>query len=394
MKLTRVLLLILCCVVLSGCWDKVEIDRKIFVSVIGIDLGKDSGKEKEKEVKKIKPDEPFQERLQQKKLALTYGFPDISELGPGKSGTAKDQFINVEASSMEDGLLEATSRSSRSINVGQTKLIMLSSSILEQPETFKEILDYIARHANLNKMMNIVIAEGKAEDYAKYKPPMEKSIEYYLSGLMESNKRNATILPVTVNEVLVLLAQNGNAIIPRIEIEKEKNEIMLSGVAVIKNYILKGYLTRVEVADLEIMRGKVRGGKRVIYRDGHPVDINIEDIDRKIRVSGDKNKLKFDIDIRLEGQLREYYQDKIVFSKEELSSLEKDFSNSISEECDVIAKMLQREFAVDPIGFREYLEQRKPGLWWEVKDKWEEVYKNADITVNVDTKIRRIGVTR
>lgn len=392
MKLKKILPIVLCCALLSGCWDKIEIDRRVFVSVIGIDLGKDSGNEKE--AKKVSPEEPFQERIQQKKLSLTYGYPDISELGPGKSGTAKDQFISVDASSMEDGILQATSRSSRSIHIGQTKLILIGSGVLEKPETFKEIVDYIERHPNLNKMMNVVVAEGKAEDFIKFKPPMEKNIEYYLSGLMESSKRNATILPVTVNEMLVLLSQNGNAIIPKVSIDKEKNELTLSGIAVIKNYAIKGYLTPVEVANLEIMRGKLKGGKRVIYREGHPVSINVEDIDRDISLTGDKNKLKFNIDIRLEGQLREYYKGANVFSKQTLESLETDFSKSIAEECNVIAKMLQREFAVDPIGLREYVEQFKPSVWNEIKDKWDDVYKNADITVSVQTKIRRIGVTR
>jgi spore germination protein len=392
MRLKRIFPLVLCCLLLSGCWDKVEIDRKIFISVIGIDSGEDIGKEKE--TKKITSDEPFQERVQQKKLKITYGFPDISEVEPGKNSTGKDQFINVDAASMEDGLFQATGRSSRSIYLGQTKLIVLSSSILEDAETFKEILDYLERHPNLNKMMNIVVAEGKAEDYIRFTPPMEKNIETYLSGLMESSKRNATILPVTLSEMLVLLSQNGNAIIPKMNIEKGKKEINLSGIAVIKNFTLKGYLTPVEVANLEIMRGKIRGGKRVIYKEGHPVDISIEDLDRKVTLSGDKNKLQFNIDLRIEGQLRQYYKDKIIFSKEALNSLEKDFSKSISEECNVIAKMLQREFQVDPIGLREYVEQRKPALWKEVKDNWEEAYKNADIIVTVDTKIRRIGVTR
>jgi hypothetical protein len=74
--------------------------------------------------------------------------------------------------------------------------------------------------------------------------------------------------------------------------------------------------------------------------------------------------------------------------------LEKDFSKSISEECSIIAKMLQREFAVDPIGLREYVEQRMPAIWRDIKDKWEEAYKNADINVSVDTKIRRVGVKK
>lgn len=392
MKLRKLVPLVLCTFLLSGCWDKIEIDRRIFVSVIGIDMGKDSGNKEEAE--KIKPSDPFQGRVQQKKLNITYGFPDISELGPGKSGTAKDQFINVDAASMEDGILEATGKSSRSIHLGQTKLIMLSSALLEDPDTFKEIIDYLERHPNLNKMMQIVVVEGNAEEYLKYTPPMEKNIEYYLSGLMEGSKRNATILPVTVSEMLVLLAQNGNAMIPRLSIEKEKNEVTLSGMAIIKNYKLKGYMTPLEVADLEIMRGKIRGGKKVIYKDTHPVDINIEDIDREVKVRGNKNKLIFDLNIRLEGQLREYYLDKSVFSVQELTSIEQDFSKSISVECDVIAKMLQKEFTVDPIGLREYLEQRKPALWREVKDNWEEAYKNADINVNVETKIRRIGVSR
>ncbi|MCM8709709.1 Ger(x)C family spore germination protein [Clostridium sp. SYSU_GA19001] len=392
MKIKRIFLIILCCLFLSGCWDKIEIDRKIFVSVIGIDLGKDAGKNEE--AKKIKPDEPFHERIQQHKLNITYGFPDISELGPGKSGTAKAQFINIDAFSMEDGILQATAKSSRNIHIGQTKLLMISSELLENPDIFKEIIDYFERHPNINMMMNVVVAEGKTEDYFKYKIPMEKNIEYYLSGLMESSKRNASILPVTLSEMLVLLNKNGNAIVPKISINKEKNDVSLSGMAVIKNFALKGYLTPIEVADLEIMRGKVKGGKRVIYRDGHPIDVSIEDIDREIKVDGDKNKLQFNIDIRLESQLRGYYKGVEVFSKEQLDSLESDFSKSISEECNVIAKMLQKEFSVDPIGLKEYVEQHKPVLWREIKDNWDKVYNDADIKVSVNMKIRRIGVSR
>lgn len=392
MKLKKLIVLLLCCILLSGCWDKVEIDRKIFISIIGIDLGEDSGDDKE--AKEIKPDDPFQERIAQKRLSLTYGFPDISTAGPGNTGSIFDKFLNVDASSMEDGILQATGKSSRSIHLGQTKLIILSSEVLEKPDIFKEIMDYLERHPNLNKMMQVVVADGKAEDLVKYKPFMEKTTEAYLSGLMESSKRNATILPVTLNEILILLDQNGNAIIPKVTIEKDKGDLKLSGIAVIKNFKLKGYLTPVEVANLEIMRGRLKGGKRVIYKGGHPIDINIEDMNRKVKVSGDKNKLKFNIDARLEGQLREYTMGKQVFSKEELNTIQNDFSKSISDECNIIAKMMQGEFGVDSIGLMEYVEKYKPTLWKDIKDNWEEAYKNADINVNVEVKIRRIGISK
>jgi spore germination protein len=391
-KLKRITPIILCSLLLSGCWDKVEIDRRIFITIIGVDLGKDAGDNKE--AKTVKPNEPFQQRISNKKLSIIYGFPDISALGPGNVGTAKDKYLSVDASSMEDGILEATGRSSRSIFLGHTKLIILNSGILEKPEVFKEILDYLVRHPNLDKMMQVVVTDEKVEKFVKYKPIMEKSIENYLTGLMESSKGNASIRPVTLNEILILLDQNGNAIIPKISMDKEKDDIVLSGMAVVKDYKLKGYLTPIEVADLEIMRGKIKGGKRVIYKDEHPIEINIEDVTRKLKVGGDKNKLKFNINAKIEGQLREYYKGKKVFSKTELNSIENDFSQSISEECKIVAKMLQKEFMVDPIGLREYLEKYKPSLWKEIKDNWEEAFKNADIVVSVDVSIRRIGVTQ
>lgn len=392
MKYKRILPIILCSLFLSGCWDKVEIDRKLFITTIGIDLGKDAGNNKD--AKEIKPNDPFQDRISSKKLSIIYSFPDISSLGPGITSTARDKYINVDASSMEDGIIEATGRSSRSIYLGQTKLIMLNSAILEQPDIFKEILDYLERHPYLNKMMRIVVSEGKAEEFVKFQPTMEKNIENYLTGLMESSESNASILPVTLNEVIILLGQNGNAIIPKISMDKEKKDIVLSGVAVIKNYKLKGFLTPEEVADLEIMRGKIKGGKRVIYMDGHPIDIEINDIERKIKVSGDKNKLFFNINCRLEAQLMEGFKGKEILSNTELNSIEKNFSESISKECNIIAKLLQTEFQVDPINLREYVEKYKPSLWKGIKDNWDEAFKSAEITVNVDVKIRRIGVTK
>ena len=75
MKFKMVLPVILSCVLLTGCWDKVEIDRLNFISTIAIDPGEDIGKEKE--LKSINPEEPFAEG-QIKKINVTYGFPDMS----------------------------------------------------------------------------------------------------------------------------------------------------------------------------------------------------------------------------------------------------------------------------------------------------------------------------
>ena len=391
MKLKTIFILVICSLFLCGCWDKVEIDRKIFISTIAIDVGKEIGQEKE--LKKIKPSDPFSEEAI-KKINVTYGYPNLSGASPTNSSGLKDGIIEVEAYSMGDSVKKAASKSSRSLHFGHSQLLVLSSDILEYPDTVKEIIDFLQRQPILNRNMYVVVSEGKAEDYLKFKTTMEKSLESYISGLTENVGKTSSILPVTLNEFLILLSENGNAIAPRLTIDKEKKELQLSGVALIKNYALIGYLSNTETSNLELLRGKLKGGTKAIYKEGHPIDLNIDGVERKVKLRREKGKLVYDINLLLEGKIENYYVDKKIFSEDTLREIEKDFDKAINKECEKIAKITQKKYVIDPIGLREYTEKYHKDIYEEVKNKWDEEYKNAIINVNVTTKIRRIGVVK
>lgn len=390
-QLSRFLPLFLCCTLLSGCWDRIDIDRRIFISTIAIDVGKDIAKEDE--LKKIKPTDPFQGSIAEK-LSITYGFPDVSDLSPGKGGRPKGQYISVDASSMQDGILQASSKSSRSVHLEQTKLLMISSDILSYPDTFKEIIDYFQRNPRLNRMLQVVITDGKAQTYITYKPPMENSSEAYLTGLLDNSTVNSTILPISLNELLQSLNQSNNAILPRLIIEPDKKDLKLNGVGIIKNYSLKGFLNYEETSVLEMLRGKLKGGSKIIYKDAHPVDYIIEGMERKITSSSQNGKLKFNVNIKLEGKILNYYFGDKLYSEQQLVSLENDFSKSISQECERVINLTQEQYGVDPIGFREYLQNYDPKAWNKVKNNWSDAYKGANVTTNVQVSIRRIGAVQ
>ncbi|MBU3143166.1 Ger(x)C family spore germination protein [Clostridium sp. CF012] len=391
MKFKMGLPIILSCVLLTGCWDKVEIDRLNFIAAIAIDPGEDIAKEKE--LKGINPEEPFAEG-KIKKMNVTYGFPDMSMVGAGKSGSAEEKYINTEAYSMEDASSEAMAKSSRDIYMGHTKLLILSSNLLEYKDTVKEVVDYLQRNPNINRMMDIVVSDGKAEDYIKFKPMTENSTQYYISGLMANSKKNSRIMSINLNEFLILLSENGNVLLPRITLEKEKKELILSGAAIIKNYELKGYFTPLELMDIQLLSGKFSIGKKVIYIDGHPVDYIINGYEREMRVEEEDDKLVINIDLSLEGQINGYYADKKILGKEELQRLQNTFNNSISIECEKIMKVAKEEFEIDPFGVSEHIQKFKPSLWNKIEKDWQEKYKNAIVKVTVNTEIRRIGTVQ
>lgn len=394
MKLKKVVVIILSCCFLSGCWDKVEIERRSFISTIAVDIGEDIGDEEK--FKEIKSNEIFKEE-DFKKLNVTFGFPDISELGPQKGSTAKEQLVTTEAFSMQDSITRLAAKMSRSIYTGHSKLLILSDQIMEYPETIREVFDFLERQPDINRMMLVVIAKGRAEDFVKFQPNMEKNIESYISGLMENSISNFSIIPTRLNDVLISLYKNRNTIIPTIEFDKvDKNQLIISGVALVKNYKLEGYLTPSEDASLEILRGKIRGGKEIILREGHPIELQITGIKRKISLVEDTNpkRLKFNIDVQLEGQLKGYYIGSDIFSEGEIEKIQDDFNDVIERKCEKSARIIQEQHTIDAIGLRDYVEKFRPELYKRIKDDWEEVYKNANIDVTVSTKARRLGITK
>lgn len=390
MRFKKMVIPIFCCFLLTGCWDNVEIDKKTFVSVLGVDVSKDINNEDV--LKKLKPDEPFQE-TNIKRIQVTYGFPDLSQLGPNKQGTAKDKYIMSEATTMQDAVSKASIKTSRDIFLGQTKLLILSTRIMERKEMVKEIIDYIQRNPRINKTMYVAVSEERAEDIIKFNPVTENNIETYLSGIMENSKRNSTVLPITLNELLILLDTNNNAIIPRIKLDKDKNEVSMSGTAIIKDFTIKGQLTPVETSDIEIIRGRIRGGKKTIYKNGRPVEFVIENGERKLKVTENGGKLRFDVKVKLEGEIEQYYLVPNLMNTSTINSLQENFDKSLSEECKKTAKLIQNEYKIDPMQLQESIEKYNPKLWNKIKDKWEEAFRSADINVEVKTHIRRIGAS-
>ncbi|MDU7253780.1 MAG: Ger(x)C family spore germination protein [Clostridium sp.] len=385
-----VIMLILSTICMTGCWDKVEIDKKAFVSVLGVDAGKDIGKEKQLE--KISPAASFT-GSKIDKIRVTYAFPNISELGPEKGGTAGENSMSLDAYSMQDSIDKIVNKSSRNLSFGHLKLMVLNTSILDYSNAFKEVIDYIQRQPAINRMIYIVFSEDKSEEILRFKPNMEKSIENYIIGMLENNEKNNTAFPLTLNEFLEEISQNNTALIPVINIDKKNEDLKISKVAVIKNNKIKGYISTEQSNNIQLINKKFKGGTRTIIRDGSPLDYSIENSERKIKLK-DKENLSFDIKLNLEGQIKGYNIDKQISSKGDINKIEEDLNKAIRQEINEVIRISQSEYNTDILDLGEYVHKYHPKLWEKIKGNWNDLYKSLNINVTVDTKVRRIGAIK
>lgn len=388
----KIILVLLITLTLTGCYDKVEIDKKNIISTLGIDVGDDILKIKE--LKEITPESPFAEK-ELAKLKITFGFPDSSELGPQKGNSAKEQYITANAYSMEDAISKATLRNSRVPILGHNKIMVLSNELFQYTQTLKEIFDFIERNPEISKTMYVVVCEGKTEDYIKYIPKSEKNIENFLVGLMENAKRNSSIVPIKFIDLIKAIKEDRDITIPRIIFSKEENEVVLKGSSIFQNYEIKGFLNNIETSDLEILKQNVIGGKKVIYVNSSPVDLIINGVNRKITLtSKDIDNLAFDVNILIEGDIAGYKADGNLYTKENLDKIQSYFNKSLAEECVRVLNRTQLNLGVDVVGFNSYLKSYHPLVYMKVKDDWRETFKKSKINVVVDTKIRRIGTIK
>ncbi|MBV1818790.1 Ger(x)C family spore germination protein [Clostridium cochlearium] len=377
---------------ISGCWDKVEIDRKIFVSTLGINAGEDI--ERKKEIKEIESNEPFTDNYI-KKLKVVYGYPDISELTPEKGGEAREKNITVDSYSMEDAYIKAISKSSRDISFGHLKLLILSKDLFQYPDTIKEVVDYLQREPAITRDMLVIACDGDVKNYIDFEPDTEKNIHNYIVGLIENSDSNSNIIPINFNKFMKGMNEKGNIMLPLLTRRKDEKGVELSNSCIIKDFKFQNVLSSAQTSGIKLLTGKYKRGNKVIYKEGHPIDLLIENAEKKIKLKSKADgKLNLDINISLEGQIRGYYLGKEFINKDNLKEVEESFNEAISKELERLIETTQKKYNVDLINIDEHLKKYHPNIWNKIKDNWDDVYRDVNIKVNVKTYIRRIGAIK
>lgn len=75
-------------------------------------------------------------------------------------------------------------------------------------------------------------------------------------------------------------------------------------------------------------------------------------------------------------------------------SVERRVAAEVRKEVELVLKRTQKELKVDMIGFGLALYRHEPRMWEQVKDRWDELFPDVPVTVDVQANVRRTGLTR
>lgn len=369
----RILIILLFSLIfLSGCWDKVEIEQRIFVSDIGVDLY-----EKEK----------------MNRFIVTYQYPNINAIGKNATEDKKSFVLSTPCSSIFQASRELSTKSPFPFYFKHVKVLILGEELLKEENLVREVIDELNRDTKINKKIQIIAAEGKAKDILNTNISREHTVDGFIYSTVKDNKTSSRFTSQTLTGLISDLDFSGVTLIPRITIRD--NRYNISGGCIMKNYKQVAWIDEKENRAISLLNNKVKNETIDTIYKGDLVSYTVTDTraNKKVRID---DGIKADFSIQIEGYLQGYIldQDKTAFRNEVLKEMEEVMEREVKREVEKTINKLQKTHKADIIGIGEHLSKFQPRTWKKIKDNWEEIFPNIDINVTIDVKIRRTGLTK
>ncbi|QXM06784.1 Ger(x)C family spore germination protein [Crassaminicella indica] len=380
LKLICIMLIVI--LTATGCWDKVEIDKRAFVVVICID------KFQPKEENGKKPIDSSKNRY-----VVTIEYPNAGVIAGKQDGEPKFTYSSV-GKSFYDTLESLSTRLGRKMQFRHIKAIILGEALAKDEKLFREILDAIERSPKIGRKVNLMITPGEAKDLLNTSTKDEPVLGLFIRELMEQNLRTSRMADADLGYILRSLHESRAAITPKIF--SSKDEFKIAASAVIKDFKMVGELGETDTRNLMFMFNKVQSSLIDVKIDDILLPIHITALNTKKKVYEKNGIIYTSFSIKGEGDLIQHLfevRDQPLDDKY-IEKIEKEVSKYIKEQIISTYKKIQKDFGADLAQAGEYLRKHEPELWESIRNDWSEIFPKTKVVVNVDLNIRRIGVTQ
>lgn len=376
-KRIRIAAMILLCMLLTtGCWDKIEIENRLFVLGIGVDTVKEEGG-----------------KISKDKYTLSFVAPKVREAMEG-SGPAFSIYKTVDTSVIMS-LSQLLERFSQKQFFGHTRAVIFGEDIMKNEKLLKEVIDGLSRYHELHNSMYVYIVPSRAEDVFKVEPEYENLLAPYITGITDNSEYTSKIMKMSLTDMIIMLTNHkGGLVIP--ELIPDKKEVKVTGAGVLRDYKLIGYLGDQETAVYNWLTDKAKGGIITINHKDVVLAFRHFTFKRDIKLSKvEGGKIYLDYNMKTEGSIEEYILGEKILESAFLQEINKEVEKRIESESEKLIKKFQQEFRIDLIGAEDYLSKRQPKLYKTIEKGYDKFFTdNIIINVKAEVDIRRVGLSQ
>ncbi|WP_035317847.1 Ger(x)C family spore germination protein [Brevibacillus laterosporus] len=406
---------------ISGCWDRQEIEDLGMVIGIGIDSpqkenhsesqqnqeedeagSSDAGSESSQQKDDSSPETKVKQKVS---VLLTHQnvLPKVL-VGTAKvTGTQKQAYYNIsgEGNSFFEIIRNFATKSSRPPFFLHVKTMVIGEAIAKKL-SLNKMLEYFLRDTELRRTVLVVVAKGRAIEILNKKPLNEALPAIEILSIIDNVRKSLDIAtPASLGHISENMTMKNSFMIPRVE--PLNKTIKISGAALIKGDTGKmiGWLGDKEVrgANLLIGSGKSKWEKHAgLIKTSMPPNNNmiiyeIRTVSSKITPKVQNGKVSFSVQINLNGRIGEdWSQTENSFKDSYLQKAGEAFEKKIKELTRNTLNKLQKKWKIDVLGFHKALSVHYPDVWEKMKQNWDDEFSKIPIDVQVKVHVREFGL--
>lgn len=368
--------------ILTGCWNRNELNDMAITVALGIDQ---SGDQYSISAQIVNPSEIAA------KAAGGKGAPVVTYTERGDT--------------VFEALRKMIKKSPRKIYHSHVRLVVFGEEFARE-EGIGKALDFLSRDHEMRTDFALLVAKGlSAEKILQvYTIPQEIiPANKIFKSLETSEKAWAATAKVTLDELISDIVSEGNQpTLTGIELtgEKEKEEVQtkenvdkisptsslrIADVAIFKKDKLIGWLNEEESKGFQFITGNVKSTVgHVSCPDGG--ELALEVIRTKSEIKGNviNGKPVANVKIRIEANVGDVECDIDLSKTENIYELEKLGAKKLKGIMEASVKKAQ-ENKTDIFGFGDAIHRSNPKAWKEIKDEWDKEFADLPVNFKVDS---------
>ncbi|ADQ40274.1 germination protein, Ger(x)C family [Caldicellulosiruptor acetigenus I77R1B] len=418
------ILIVFLAFLLSGCWDRVEIEDRGYILALGVDkydpsdlnkyetreyidldrkTQKFSPEQQKPDIKtdqkgidpqtkrKVKP--PLPSSKNEYKFAVTVLFPNLRTIGKDSKPDEQMRFLFVRPTNNVIGIRNYLEREiNKRLYYGYLKVVVLGRDLVEEPGYVREVLDALNRESDIPQNTFLLVSETTARDILNTMPLVQPVTGIHLFEISKNASIYGRIIDTPLSQVVNSFINSNCAVISRVEPGVET--LKVAGAAVFKNFRFVGWLDEKQLQIYKLLMGKAKHTfiDDLKYKSTHVPFITTE-IQTKKKIKSEKGRLKIVYNLRIEGEVIEFvfksgYK---VLDDPMRKYIQSELNKIIKKRADDLIYLLKYRYNADVLGIGDFISKHRPKDWEKLKKNWDDEFKKIDIEVVTDVRLRRSG---
>lgn len=373
-KLPAILYIIFSLLLLTGCWDRTEINDLALITASSYDMA---------------PGGKLQYSVQ---ILLPAGGSKGGGQG-GSGGQGKKSYVVETAVGIDPGDAEKNIQKKfpRRLFRGHRRVIIFGEELARHG--LEIMLDSIGRDPQNRLRTNVIVAKGqKGIDLLKSDYPIER--------IPTEAMREMTVLGVGIDaniHDLLIAASNKGVQAIAVAIEKGQGEegFKTAGLALFKDLKLEGYLDNEKTEGFLWTKGRQKKGIIATQVPGYDgvIRINIKSQEARIVPKIKGKKPVIGIEILGSGSIYGNSTKLDMSVPDNIKIAQKAVNERIRKQVEDTVVSVQKEIGTDIFGFGLAFSQFKPAEWGKLEKYWDYIFPELDVYLSVDFRIRTSGMS-